>query len=58
VDRGFSHRHVLALKLLRIARTRLHDAAKSGETAEITAADHYFRRCKARVDRYRLEMRT
>jgi hypothetical protein len=49
---------VLALKLLRIARTRLREAAQSGQTAEIAAADHYYRRCKARVDRYRLEMRT
>jgi hypothetical protein len=57
VDRGFSHRHVLALKFMRVARARLLEATKTGQMADVTAAGRYYRRCKARVERYRLEMR-
>jgi len=57
VVRGFSQRHALALKFLRMARTRLREATRLGQMAEVAAAGRYYRRCKARVDRYRLEMR-
>jgi len=58
VDRGFSRRHALALKFLRIARTRLREATEFGKMPEVAAAGRYYRRCKARVERYRLEMRS